>query len=179
MRVPHIRAVCEDESLLGVPFYVADYIVGYVLTSFLPTGLDDEASRRRLGEDLVDALVEIHSVDVNSPELARLVRPGSYLERQVRRFSGLWWVNATRPLPLVAEVGERLAASLPEPLARSSSMATSGWATRSSPSTARSASSPSWTGRWEPSAIHVPTSDTYSPLTPNPMASRALSAPHR
>ena len=116
VRVPHIRAVCEDESLLGVPFYVADYIDGYVVTSSLPPGLDDAGSRRRLGEDLVDALVEIHSVDVSSPELARLVRPGSYLDRQVRRFAGLWWVNATRPLPLVAELGERLAASLPEPL---------------------------------------------------------------
>ncbi|MGA3352316.1 MAG: phosphotransferase family protein [Acidimicrobiales bacterium] len=116
IRVPRIRAVCDDESLLGVPFYVADYIDGYVVTSSLPSGLDDTASRRRLGEDLVDALVEIHSVDVNSPELAPLVRPGSYLERQVKRFSGLWGVNATRSLPLVEEVGERLAASLPEPL---------------------------------------------------------------
>src|ERR671928_92276 len=36
IRVPEIRAVCEDETLLGVPFYVADYIEGHVITSELP-----------------------------------------------------------------------------------------------------------------------------------------------
>ncbi len=116
IRVPRIRAVCEDPSLLGVPFYVADFIEGFVVTSVLPQGLDDEAARGRLGADLVDVLIEIHAADVSSPALVSLVRPGSYLERQVRRFSGLWEVNATRPLPLVEQVGERLYTSLPTPL---------------------------------------------------------------
>jgi aminoglycoside phosphotransferase (APT) family kinase protein len=118
IRVPHIRAICEDESLLGVPFYVADYIDGVVVADTLPPGLKrDAGARRRLGYDLVDTLVEIHAVDASAPALAPLVRPGSYLERQVRRFSDLWGVNATRELPIVAELGTRLAASLPEPLA--------------------------------------------------------------
>ena len=38
IRVPRIRAVCEDDALLGVPFYVADYIEGFVVT--------DEAAAR-------------------------------------------------------------------------------------------------------------------------------------
>ena len=118
IRVPRIRAVCEDDALLGVPFYVADYIEGFVVTDKLPPGLDDdEGARQRLAEDLIDALVEIHAVDVDGPDLAGFVRPGSYLERQVRRFRQLWEVNATRDLPLVGEVGARLAAALPEPLA--------------------------------------------------------------
>jgi aminoglycoside phosphotransferase (APT) family kinase protein len=117
IRVPRIRAVCENKELLGVPFYVYDYIDGVVLTDELPPGLDeDEAGRRRLAEDLVDTLVEIHAVDVSVPALASFVRPGSYIERQVRRFSQLWEVNATRELPLVAEVGARLAGSAPQPL---------------------------------------------------------------
>jgi aminoglycoside phosphotransferase (APT) family kinase protein len=117
-RVPRIRAVCEDDALLGVPFYVADYIEGFVVTDKLPPGLqDDEGARQRLAEDLIDALVEIHAVDVARPDLAAFVRPGSYLERQVRRFRQLWEVNATRDLPLVGQVGARLAAALPEPLA--------------------------------------------------------------
>jgi aminoglycoside phosphotransferase (APT) family kinase protein len=118
IRVPRIRAVCEDLALLGVPFYVYDYVEGFVLTDVLPPGLErDEAARRRLADDLVDALVEIHAVDAAGHELASFVRPGSYLERQLRRFSQLWELNATRPLPLVAELGTRLAASVPEPLA--------------------------------------------------------------
>ena len=118
IRVPRIRAVCEDVTLLGVPFYIMDYIEGFVVTSELPPGLDgDEGARRRLSEDLIDTLVEIHAADVSVPALAALARPGSYLERQVRRFSQLWEVNATRELSLVGEVGAKLAATLPQPLA--------------------------------------------------------------
>jgi len=117
-RLPTIRAVCEDESVIGVPFYVMDFLEGSVVTSTLPPGLEAEDPRRRLGLDLVDALVEIHAVSVSAPGVADFIRPGSYVERQVRRFSQLWEANQTRrDLPAVAEVGEWLAGNLPEPLA--------------------------------------------------------------
>ena len=116
MRLPTIVAVCEDESLLGVPFYVMDYLDGFVPTDELPPGLEDEPSRRALGNDLVDALVEIHAADVTTPGLVAFARAGSYNERQVRRFAQLWDVNKTRELPRVVEVGAWLADNVPEPL---------------------------------------------------------------
>jgi aminoglycoside phosphotransferase (APT) family kinase protein len=116
IRLPPIVAVCEDESVLGVPFYVMRYLDGHVVSDTLPPGLEDEAARRRLGEELVDALVAIHAADVADPALASFARPGSYLERQVRRFTQLWEINATREIPTVVEVGQRLAAGLPEPV---------------------------------------------------------------
>jgi aminoglycoside phosphotransferase (APT) family kinase protein len=117
IRVPNIRAVCEDETLLGVPFYVADYIDADVVTTTLPPPLDaDPAARRRLGEDLVDTLVEIHAADISTPALAAFIRPGDYVERQVRRFAQLWEVNQTRDLPVVVAVGRRLGEQLPQPL---------------------------------------------------------------
>jgi aminoglycoside phosphotransferase (APT) family kinase protein len=117
IRVPTIRAVAEDESVLGVPFYIYDYIPGDVLTTELPPPLEtDPAARRRLGDDLVDTLVEIHAADVAVPALAAFARPGSYAERQVRRFSQLWEVNQTRELPTVVDVGQWLGLNLPDPL---------------------------------------------------------------
>jgi aminoglycoside phosphotransferase (APT) family kinase protein len=116
IRLPPIVAICEDESVLGVPFYVMRYLDGHVVSETLPPGLEAEAARRRLGEELVDALVAIHAADVGDPALAAFARPGSYLERQVRRFTQLWEINATRAIPTVVEVGQRLAAELPEPL---------------------------------------------------------------
>jgi len=116
IRLPTIRAVGDDESVLGVPFYVMDELDGLVVTSTLPPGLDDENARRRLGEDLVDALVEIHAANVATPALAAFARPGSYNERQVRRFAQLWEVNQTRAIPTVDEVGRWLADNLPDPL---------------------------------------------------------------
>jgi aminoglycoside phosphotransferase (APT) family kinase protein len=116
IRLPPILAVCDDADVIGAPFYVMRYLDGHVVSLTLPPGLADESARRRLGGELVDALVAIHSADVSDPALAAFARPGSYLERQVRRFSQLWEVNATREIPAVVEVGGRLAEELPEPL---------------------------------------------------------------
>ena len=117
IRVPTIRAVCEDDSLLGVPFYVADFVEGDVVTTELPPLLEaDPGARQRLAEDLVDTLVEIHAADVSAPALASFARPGSYAERQVRRFTQLWELNRTRDVPDVVAVGRWLADHLPPPL---------------------------------------------------------------
>jgi aminoglycoside phosphotransferase (APT) family kinase protein len=115
-RLPDIVAVCDDESVIGVPFYVMDWLDGHIVTDELPPELGAEEARRRLGEDLVDTLAEIHGADVTTPELAAFVRPGSYNERQVRRFAQLWEINQTREVPRVDEVGTWLGGNLPEPL---------------------------------------------------------------
>jgi aminoglycoside phosphotransferase (APT) family kinase protein len=114
VRVPRVLAVCEDESVLGVPFYVMEYLEGTVVTNRVPPGLDSPEKRRRLGLELVDALVELHAVDLASTGLAGFGKVTGYLERQVRRFSGLWELNATRELPAVTELGAWLDAQRPE-----------------------------------------------------------------
>jgi aminoglycoside phosphotransferase (APT) family kinase protein len=115
-RLPTIVAVAEDESILGVPFYVMNHLDGHVLTDELPAGVADEPARQRLAHDLVDALAEIHEADVTTPGLAAFARPGSYNERQVRRFTQLWDINKTREIPRVEEVGEWLTAHVPPTL---------------------------------------------------------------
>ena len=113
-RVPRVLAVCDDESLLGVPFYVMEEVAGTVITDAVPPALDSPAERARIGDELVDGLVEIHAVDWRAAGLEGLGKPSGYLERQLRRFNGLWEHNKTRELPIVAEVGDWLAANLPD-----------------------------------------------------------------
>jgi aminoglycoside phosphotransferase (APT) family kinase protein len=113
-RVPRVLAVCDDESVLGVPFYVMEEVAGTVIADTVPPALDTPAERERIGDELVDALVEIHAVDWPAVGLEGFGKPSGYLERQLRRFAGLWEHNKTRELPIVAEVGDWLAANLPE-----------------------------------------------------------------
>ena len=114
VRVPRVLAACDDESVLGVPFYVMEEMHGSVITSDIPAALDEPGERRRLGEELVDRLAEIHSVDWRACGLEGFGKPSGYLERQLRRFGGLWEHNRTRDLPVVEEVGEWLGANLPD-----------------------------------------------------------------
>jgi aminoglycoside phosphotransferase (APT) family kinase protein len=112
-RVPRVLAVCRDVNVLGVPFYVMEELHGHVVTEDLPASLGSADARRSAGHDLVDALVELHAVDSESAGLSDFGRPDGYLERQLRRFAALWEHNATRELPLVAELGAWLGSELP------------------------------------------------------------------
>src|ERR1700730_13808149 len=112
-RVPAVLAVCEEEATIGSPFYVMERIEGEVMVTSIPAGLDTPLQRRAIGEQLIDALVEIHSVDWQAVGLEGFGKPTGYLERQLRRFVGLWEVNKTREIPAVERVGSWLAENMP------------------------------------------------------------------
>jgi len=114
VRVPKVIAVGDDEAILGVPFYVMEEVEGSVLASAIPPPLDTPAERGRTAEELVDALVEVHAVDWRACDLEGYGKPTGYLERQLRRFGGLWEHNKTRELPVVDELGEWLGRNMPE-----------------------------------------------------------------
>ncbi len=62
----------------------------------------------------MDRLVEVHEVDWRACGLEGYGKPTGYLERQVRRFGGLWEHNKTREIEAVEEVGRWLAGNMPE-----------------------------------------------------------------
>ncbi len=114
VRVPRVLATGEDESVIGAPFYVMEMVAGEVITSSAPAALNDDDEHLRIAEQLVQALVELHEVDFTAIDLEGFGRPTGYLERQLRRFSGLWEHNATREVREVAEVEQWLRDHLPE-----------------------------------------------------------------
>jgi aminoglycoside phosphotransferase (APT) family kinase protein len=114
VRVPKVLAVCDDESVIGAPFYVMERVQGEVITTRLPEALDNPEQRVKIADELVDALVELHAVDWPQLGLEGFGKPTGYLERQLRRFNGLWEHNRTRELPEVEQVGQWLGANLPE-----------------------------------------------------------------
>jgi aminoglycoside phosphotransferase (APT) family kinase protein len=112
--VPRVLACCEADSPLGVPFYVMEEVAGTVVTTEIPPSLDTPDQRRRIGEELIDVLVEIHAVDWRGCGLEDFGRPAAYLERQLRRFFGLWEHNKTRELPVVTDLARWLGENLPD-----------------------------------------------------------------
>ncbi|TLP79315.1 phosphotransferase family protein [Nesterenkonia sphaerica] len=111
--VPTIRAVESSGSLLGVPFYLMDYLQGDVVTSELPERFAAHERRRELVERTVSTLSGLHSLDVTAGPLSTLGRPDGYLERQVRRFTQLWPQNTLRDLPLMERLSTWLADNRP------------------------------------------------------------------
>jgi aminoglycoside phosphotransferase (APT) family kinase protein len=113
-RVPDVLAVCDDEDVIGAPFYVMERVPGEPIVAEIPAELDTPPERRRIAEELIDSLVEIHAVDWQAVGLEGFGKPTGYLERQLRRFKGLWDLNKTREIEAVENVGAWLGEHLPE-----------------------------------------------------------------
>jgi aminoglycoside phosphotransferase (APT) family kinase protein len=114
IRTPTVLLTCDDDSIIGGPFYVMEKIDGHVMTTSIPDDLDTPPQRRRISEQLIDALVEVHAVDWQSCGLQGFGKPQGYLDRQLRRFGGLWEVNKTREIAAVDDVARWLAEHRPE-----------------------------------------------------------------
>jgi aminoglycoside phosphotransferase (APT) family kinase protein len=83
-KVPRPLAYCADESVLGAPFYIMERVRGLILRARPPEGLElTPALMRRLSENLIDNLAQIHGIDYAAAGLGDLGKPEGYVERQV------------------------------------------------------------------------------------------------
>ena len=74
---------CEDESVIGAPFYVMERRTGEVLDDSFPEGVEPgEELCRGISRTVVDRLVELHAVDVREAGLGDLGKPDGFLQRQ-------------------------------------------------------------------------------------------------
>ncbi len=86
--VPAMVGLCEDETLIGAPFYVMWRISGPIPRRQLPAGFEWTPPRTRaLCAAVVDRLVELHAVDVPATGLAALGKGAGYPRRQVDGWS--------------------------------------------------------------------------------------------
>lgn len=114
---PRPFALCEDAAIIGSTFYIMERRHGLVVRTQEPPELADKpAERRRASIALVDALADLHMVDIEKHKLAALGKPVGFVERQVRGWSERWKRSQTSALPemdmLAAWLIERLP---PEP----------------------------------------------------------------
>ncbi|MGY1593261.1 phosphotransferase family protein [Geodermatophilus sp. SYSU D00708] len=112
--VPRTLHLCTDPAVLGAPFYVMERVVGLHVVDTIPPGYADEpAQRRRIGEGLVDALADLHSVDYEAVGLGGFGRPEGFMTRQVRRWTKQWDATRDRDRPGLDALAARLAETVP------------------------------------------------------------------
>ena len=108
---PEPLAICDDPEVIGAIFYVMELARGRAYADgTLPDF--DAATRRRMYEQLVDTLADLHSIDPIAAGLGDFGKPGNYFERQVARWTRQYRDSQTDYLPEM----ERLIAFLPETL---------------------------------------------------------------
>jgi len=106
--VPAPVVSCGDPAVIGAPFTVVSYVDGAVLRDGAQAAGLPAEDARRCAEALVDQLAALHALDPGEAGLGSFGRPAGYLERQVRRWRGQWDRVATRELPELNTLHERL-----------------------------------------------------------------------
>ena len=107
--VPRPYLLCEDDSVIGTAFYVMDCVEGRVLWDQSLPGMS-RAERRAIWEELNRVIALLHSVDYKAVGLEDFGRAGSYIERQVGRWSKQYLASETEKI----EAMDKLIAWLPK-----------------------------------------------------------------
>lgn len=112
--VPPAVLLCEDESLLGVPFTVAGHVEGAAIRTQAELAEHDDRTVGAMVSDLLTTLAALHGVDHVAVGLEGFGRPDGYAARQLRRWSRQWDSVGTSGLePLARAAMARLGSRVP------------------------------------------------------------------
>lgn len=83
-QVPQPIIHCEDEAVIGAPFYIMERVKGVILRGKAPEGLTlDTVTIRAVSESTVDLLAQLHGLDIKQHGLDSFGKPEGYIQRQV------------------------------------------------------------------------------------------------
>ncbi|WP_374316921.1 phosphotransferase [Aquabacterium sp.] len=84
--VPQVLHYCEDEELLGTPFYVMEFLQGRLFMDQSLPGLQP-AERRAIYKEMNRVIAALHAVDYRASGLGDYGKEGNYVGRQIARWS--------------------------------------------------------------------------------------------
>ena len=94
--------LCQDPGVLGAPFYLMERRRGIVVRRDIPPQIGENLElRRQVSESLLDALADLHAVDVHSSGISQIGKPAGFLERQIKGWKGRWERAKTGEVPVV------------------------------------------------------------------------------
>jgi aminoglycoside phosphotransferase (APT) family kinase protein len=111
-KMPHPISCCEDESVIGAPFFIMEKVEGMIIRNRPPA----EASSsffQSLSQSALDVLIELHSLELSASGLGALGKPEGYALRQVQGWAERFQKAKTSEVPLIEKAFEWLLASLP------------------------------------------------------------------
>jgi aminoglycoside phosphotransferase (APT) family kinase protein len=111
---PRPYLYCEDDGVLGAPFYVMERRRGVVLRQTDAPGVAlDPPAARRLCLALIDNLALLHSLDYQAAGLGDLGKPQGYVARQVTGWISRYGNARTDDVPAMDRAGRWLGEHMP------------------------------------------------------------------
>ena len=121
--VPTTVGLCEDPEVNGAPFYVMEFVEGFILRDARTVeqclGV---AERHTASHSVADTLAKLHAVDVDAVGLGDFARRDGYIARQLKRWMSQYEsspVDGFDSAGVVTEAHHRLAGAIPEQIGTS------------------------------------------------------------
>jgi aminoglycoside phosphotransferase (APT) family kinase protein len=115
VRVPELLVSCDDTAVLGTPFYIMRYVDGEVIRRCLSDQyVASPETQPAIGEEMIDALVELHAFEWRGTALEDLAKPNEFLERQVGRWTSQLQSYRSRDLAGIDDVAQWLQDNRPQ-----------------------------------------------------------------
>lgn len=111
-KMPHPISACEDETVIGAPFFLMEKVEGMIIRNRPPA----EASSfffRDLSASALEVLIDLHSLELNDSGLGALGKPEGYAIRQVQGWAERFQKAKTSEVSSIEEAFQWLMASLP------------------------------------------------------------------
>ena len=111
--VPRMELLCEDESVIGTPFFVMEWVEGRIIMNPLESNLPpDELGA--IYRSYISTAAKLHLVDYKQIGLADYGRPGNYFSRQISRWTDQYRASETDELQDMEELISWLPNNVPE-----------------------------------------------------------------
>ena len=112
---PRALLYCDDQSILGVPFYLMEPIRGVILRRDPPLDVSlPPKTALRLSEAFLDNLAQLHSLDYAAIGLGDLGKPEGYLQRQVKGWIARYHNSKTENHAEIELISDWLIRQMPE-----------------------------------------------------------------
>ena len=111
--VPKTYLLCEDDEVIGTPFYVMEYVEGRVTQDAAMPSFSPEA-RAAIYSQFIEIIAAMHSVDLEASGLSDFGRPGNYYSRQISRWTKQYRASETDPIPEMDSLIEWLPEHTPD-----------------------------------------------------------------
>jgi len=113
-KIPEPIYFYENDDLLGSPFYLMERVKGLILRNKVPSGLNlTTVSFRKLSEDTIDNLADLHQFEIHKTDLISLGKPEGYVLRQVEGWIKRYFNAETDLIKAMNETAEWMQDKIP------------------------------------------------------------------
>lgn len=114
-KAPKAMLYCDDENIIGAPFYLMQRVEGVILRPQMPEAMIPSALKMaQIAEAFVESLGELHTIDYKAAGLTELGRPQGYVQRQIEGWTKRYLKACTDEIPEMAKIATWLAENLPK-----------------------------------------------------------------